>query len=218
MTKQMYEEYVKQLSKRAKGLTIAVVVLAILLFVVTVICVADFEIAVEYSDNYNVEQSADGFGGGENAYIQQSGITAKNHETAIICTTVVAALIVIVAGVLIYAYISKKDTELQCEAISQFRKGNVQSLERAEQQESDDTETGTDQTMTHERLTRNEVDDYCANAGLTALQKEILKLRFFDESEPTVTEICIRLHISESKFYRNQRKLLSQIYKYEQRF
>ncbi len=68
--------------------------------------------------------------------------------------------------------------------------------------------------MTHERLTRYEVEDYCANAGLTALQKEILKLRFFDENEPSVTEICLRLHISESRYYRNQRKL-AQIYKYE---
>ena len=44
MTKQMYDEYIKQLRKRVKGLTIAVIVLAILLFIVTMICVADFEI------------------------------------------------------------------------------------------------------------------------------------------------------------------------------
>ena len=66
-----------------------------------------------------------------------------------------------------------------------------------------------------ERLTRPELDDYCENAGLTALQKDILRLRYFDEHEPTIVAICIELHISESKFYRNQRKLLSQIYKYE---
>ena len=65
-----------------------------------------------------------------------------------------------------------------------------------------------------ERLTRPEFDDYCTNAGLTALQKEILRLRYFDEHEPTIVSICIDLHISESKFFRNQRKLLQQIYKY----
>ena len=69
--------------------------------------------------------------------------------------------------------------------------------------------------MKHERLTRQELVDLCENAGLTILQKEILELRFFDENEPSVTEICLKLHISENKYYRNQRKLLAQVYKYE---
>ena len=68
-----------------------------------------------------------------------------------------------------------------------------------------------------ERLTRPELDDYCENAGLTLLQKDILRMKYFDEDEPTVVAICCELNISESKFYRNQRKLLSQIYRYEQR-
>lgn len=66
-----------------------------------------------------------------------------------------------------------------------------------------------------ERLTKIELDDYCANAGLTTLQKQILKMKYFDEDEPTVVAICFRLSISEHKFYSNQRKLLNQIYKYE---
>ena len=66
-----------------------------------------------------------------------------------------------------------------------------------------------------ERLTRPELEDYCANAGLTALQKDILRLRYFDDQELSVVAICITLSISESKFYRNQRKLLAQIYKYD---
>lgn len=66
-----------------------------------------------------------------------------------------------------------------------------------------------------DRLTRPELDDYCQNAGLTALQKDILRLKYFDENELTIVAICIKLNISESKFYRNQRKLLNQIYKYE---
>lgn len=68
-----------------------------------------------------------------------------------------------------------------------------------------------------ERLTRPELDDYCDNAGLTALQKDILRLRYFDDGEPTIVAICIELNISESKFYRNQRKLLDQIYRYEKK-
>lgn len=66
-----------------------------------------------------------------------------------------------------------------------------------------------------ERLTRIELDDYCANAGLTKLQQEILKMKYFDADEPTVTAICMRLNISEWKFYHNQRALLRQIYRYE---
>lgn len=66
-----------------------------------------------------------------------------------------------------------------------------------------------------ERLTRIELDDYCENAGLTTLQKQILELRYFDPEEPTVITICFQLNISEHKFYSNQRKLLNQIHKYE---
>lgn len=66
-----------------------------------------------------------------------------------------------------------------------------------------------------ERLTNIQLKDYCDNAGLTNLQKEILKLKYFDPSEPTVIAICMRLNISENKFHRNRRALLNQIYKYE---
>lgn len=41
-------------------------------------------------------------------------------------------------------------------------------------------------------------------------------MRYFDPSEPTVIAICMQLNISENKFHRNRRKLLAQIYKYEQ--
>ena len=66
-----------------------------------------------------------------------------------------------------------------------------------------------------ERLTRLQLNDYCENAGLTTLQKQILALKYFDPDEPTVVAICMRLNISEHKFYSNQRKLLNQVYKYE---
>lgn len=66
-----------------------------------------------------------------------------------------------------------------------------------------------------DRLSSIELKDYCDNAGLTSLQKDILKLKYFDEHDYSVCEICLKLHISESKFFRNQRQLLSLIYKYE---
>jgi len=68
-----------------------------------------------------------------------------------------------------------------------------------------------------ERLSIIELNDYCDNAGLTNLQKDILRLKYFDEHNYSVVEICLKLHISESKFYRNQRQLLSLIYKYERK-
>ena len=66
-----------------------------------------------------------------------------------------------------------------------------------------------------ERLSIIELNDYCDNAGLTNLQKDILRLKYFDEHNYSVLQICHDLSISESSFYRNQRKLLSLIYKYE---
>lgn len=67
-----------------------------------------------------------------------------------------------------------------------------------------------------DRLTKIELEDYCENAGLTNLQKDILRLKYFDPNEPTVVAICMKLNISERKFYRNQARLLNQIYKYEE--
>ena len=66
-----------------------------------------------------------------------------------------------------------------------------------------------------ERLTRIELDDICENAGLTETQQQILRLKYFDPKEPTVRAICIELNISENKFFREQRKLLGQIFKYK---
>lgn len=65
-----------------------------------------------------------------------------------------------------------------------------------------------------ERLTKTELDDYFQNAGLTQLQKNILKMRYFDDDTPSVIMVCRRLHISETAFYYAQRKLLKQIKKY----
>ena len=69
--------------------------------------------------------------------------------------------------------------------------------------------------MKFERLTKAELIEYCDNIGLTSLQKDILRLKYFDERDLSVVQICFELHISESKFYRNQRKLLTLIYKYD---
>lgn len=64
------------------------------------------------------------------------------------------------------------------------------------------------------RFTKPELDDIIKNAGLTKLQKEILTLRVFDEEEHTVVSICLRLCISESKYYREMNKIKKQIERY----
>lgn len=66
-----------------------------------------------------------------------------------------------------------------------------------------------------DRLTRQELENYCDNAGLTIIQKDILRLRYFDERDLSVLQICNILHISERSYFREQKKLLTAIAKYE---
>lgn len=66
------------------------------------------------------------------------------------------------------------------------------------------------------RLTADELEDYKVNSGITSLQYEIVKKRYYDKEQPTVTKICLDLHISEAKYNRELRKALNQIYRYEQ--
>lgn len=64
------------------------------------------------------------------------------------------------------------------------------------------------------RITKNELQDYKENSGITDLQYEIIKRRYYDASAPTIVAICIELHISERKFNRELNKALMQIYRY----
>lgn len=65
------------------------------------------------------------------------------------------------------------------------------------------------------RLTRDELEDYRDNSGITALQYEIIKRRYFDPNEPTVVAVCLELKISAKKYNSELNKALLQIYKYE---
>lgn len=64
------------------------------------------------------------------------------------------------------------------------------------------------------RITKTELEDYRDNSGITELQYEIIKRRYYDASAPTLIAICIELHISERKFNRELNKALMQIYRY----
>lgn len=66
------------------------------------------------------------------------------------------------------------------------------------------------------RLTKDELEDYRINSGITSLQYEIIKRRYYDATEPTVINICMELNINERKFNRELNKALKQIFKYTQ--
>lgn len=66
------------------------------------------------------------------------------------------------------------------------------------------------------RLTRDELEDYRENSGITELQYKIIKRRYFDSDEPNVTAVCDELSISPKKYNKELNKALMQIYKYEQ--
>ena len=66
-----------------------------------------------------------------------------------------------------------------------------------------------------ERLTKQQLDDYCENAGLTKRQKDILRLKYFDERDLSIIQICMELSISKTVYYISHDKMLQQIYKYE---
>lgn len=65
------------------------------------------------------------------------------------------------------------------------------------------------------RLTREELEDYKANSGITDLQYKIIKRRYFDPDEPTVVSVCLELKISAKKYNSELNKALLQIYKHE---
>lgn len=67
---------------------------------------------------------------------------------------------------------------------------------------------------TTNRLTRDELEDIRLNSGITDLQFEIIKRKYFDSDNPTVVAISMSLNISERKYNVELRKALEQIYRY----
>lgn len=65
----------------------------------------------------------------------------------------------------------------------------------------------------YDRLTKQEYDDYCGNAGLSDQEKQLLKLRYFQGK--SVVQTCDEMHISETTYRRKKNRLLMQIYRYE---
>lgn len=67
------------------------------------------------------------------------------------------------------------------------------------------------------RLTKEELEDYRENSGITERQYQIIKKRYHDKNEPSIIAVCMDLNISQSQYNRDLRKALNQIYKYEQK-
>lgn len=64
------------------------------------------------------------------------------------------------------------------------------------------------------RLTKTELEDYRNNSGITELQYEIIKRKYYDAKEHTVVSICLDLGISSRKYNRELNKALEQIFRY----
>lgn len=64
------------------------------------------------------------------------------------------------------------------------------------------------------RLTRRELDDIRENSGITGIQYRIVRARFFDAENLSVTAICRRLSLSRSTYLRELNHALEQIKRY----
>ena len=63
-------------------------------------------------------------------------------------------------------------------------------------------------------LTRQELEDYRVNSGITELQYAIIKRKYYDPGEHTVVSICLELGISACKYNRELNRALLQIARY----
>ena len=65
------------------------------------------------------------------------------------------------------------------------------------------------------RVNRIELEDYCNNAGLTALQCDILRLKYFEKDDMSIVAICLQLNISTSKYCKEAKELWCSIARYK---
>jgi hypothetical protein len=50
------------------------------------------------------------------------------------------------------------------------------------------------------RLTKMELEDIKENSGITRLQYNIIKLKYYDEEQPSVVKICDMLNLSDGVY------------------
>ena len=64
------------------------------------------------------------------------------------------------------------------------------------------------------RLTKRELEDIKENAGITRLQYNIIKLKYYDEEQPSIVKICDMLMISARAYDYQLHLAISQINAY----
>lgn len=64
------------------------------------------------------------------------------------------------------------------------------------------------------RLTRAELEDIQLNSGITAVQYDIVRLKFFDQHHYSVVKICDALAVSISAYGYQLKKAIEQINAY----
>ena len=64
------------------------------------------------------------------------------------------------------------------------------------------------------RLTRAELEDIQLNSGITAVQYDIIRLKFFDRHHYSVVKICDALAVSVSAYVYQLKKAVEQINAY----
>jgi hypothetical protein len=64
------------------------------------------------------------------------------------------------------------------------------------------------------RLTKAELEDIWENAGITQIQYEIIKLRYYDRNKYTVVKICDTLSISDGAYKYQLRQAVGQVNRY----
>ena len=64
------------------------------------------------------------------------------------------------------------------------------------------------------RLTKRDLEEIKENSGITRLQYNIIRLKYYDEEQPSVVKICDVLSISEGTYVYQLHLAISQINAY----
>lgn len=64
------------------------------------------------------------------------------------------------------------------------------------------------------RLTRAEIEEIAENAGITEIQLEIIRLKYFDKNDYSARKICDTLSISDNAYFYQQRQAVEQVNTY----
>lgn len=100
MTKDMFEQYIKDLKRKNKILIVCLILSIVFLLGMTAFAFTEFHIVYDKTTTYTAEQNADTQG--DNSEIQQTIDTSESEsKTFIIAASIVIGLLILTAGVTI---------------------------------------------------------------------------------------------------------------------